>query len=163
QAEGPGAQARRRRRRLPRIPPRPEGTAPPGPPGAGEESHHPPGAAARHRHRHLPPHGDRRRLRPPAPRRRPPRPPRARPPAPGDRVAGRLAGGRGGRDLPPTGRVVSVLERATRTFVGTYFERDGEGLVRVDGTVFSHSVSVGDPGARGAGPDDKVVVEMLRF
>ncbi len=30
-------------------------------------------------------------------------------------------------------RIVRVLERATRTFVGTYFERDREGLVRVDG------------------------------
>ncbi|MBA4066026.1 MAG: ribonuclease R [Isosphaera sp.] len=61
------------------------------------------------------------------------------------------------------GEVVRVLGRATRTFVGTYFERDGEGLVRVDGTVFSHSVSVGDPGAKGAKPHDKVVIEMLRF
>ena len=56
-----------------------------------------------------------------------------------------------------------MLERATRHFVGTYFERDGEGLVRVDGTVFSHSISVGDPGAKGAKPQDKVVLEMLRF
>ena len=56
-----------------------------------------------------------------------------------------------------------MLERATRQFVGTYFERDGEGFVRVDGTVFTHSVYVGDPGAKGAKPDDKVVFEMLRF
>jgi ribonuclease R len=61
------------------------------------------------------------------------------------------------------GEIVRVLERATRTFVGTYFERNGEGLVRVDGTVFSHSISVGDPGAKGAKPHDKVVIEMLRF
>lgn len=61
------------------------------------------------------------------------------------------------------GQIVRVLERATRTFVGTYFERDGEGLVRVDGTVFAHSISVGDPGAKGAKPQDKVVFEMLRF
>jgi ribonuclease R len=61
------------------------------------------------------------------------------------------------------GEIVRVLERATRTFVGTYFERDGEGLVRVDGTVFAHSISVGDPGAKGARPQDKVVIEMLRF
>src|SRR5580704_12765878 len=61
------------------------------------------------------------------------------------------------------GEIVRVLERATRTFVGTYFERASEGLVRVDGTVFAHSVSVGDPGAKGAKPQDKVVIEMLRF
>jgi ribonuclease R len=66
-------------------------------------------------------------------------------------------------DQNPTGRVVRVLDRASRQFVGTYFERDGEGFVRVDGTVFSHSISVGDPGAKGARPDDKVVFEMVRF
>jgi len=61
------------------------------------------------------------------------------------------------------GEIVRVLERATRTFVGTYFERDREALVRVDGNVFSHSINVGDPGAKGAKPQDKVVIEMLRF
>jgi ribonuclease R len=66
-------------------------------------------------------------------------------------------------DANPTGRVIRVLERATRQFVGTYFERDGMGLVRVDGSVFTHSVYVGDPGAKGVQPDDKVVFEMLRF
>jgi ribonuclease R len=66
-------------------------------------------------------------------------------------------------DLQAQGEIVKVLERATRQFVGTYHEREGEGLVRVDGGVFAHSVYVGDPGAKGAKTDDKVVVEMLRF
>jgi ribonuclease R len=66
-------------------------------------------------------------------------------------------------DLLPLGQVVRVLERSTRQFVGTYFERDGEGLVRVDGNVFAHSVAVGDPGAKGAKVGDKVVFEMVRF
>src|SRR5437763_1060092 len=66
-------------------------------------------------------------------------------------------------DAPAAGEVLRVLERAKRSFVGTYFERDGLGLVRVDGSVFSHSIVVGDPGAKGARPDDKVVFEMLRF
>jgi ribonuclease R len=61
------------------------------------------------------------------------------------------------------GEVIRVLVRATRTFVGTYFERDGQAFVRVDGTVFSHSILVGDPGAKGARPQDKVVVEMVKF
>jgi ribonuclease R len=63
----------------------------------------------------------------------------------------------------PSGTIIDVLERATHQFVGTYFERDDQGLVRVDGTVFAHSVYVGDLGAKGARPHDKVVVEMLRF
>src|SRR5262245_6967693 len=61
------------------------------------------------------------------------------------------------------GEIVRVLERATRTFVGTYFERDREALVRVDGNVFTHSILVGDAGAKGVKPQDKVVIEMLRF
>jgi ribonuclease R len=72
-----------------------------------------------------------------------------------------LSKGRG--ETGPRGEILQILTRATRQFVGTYFERDGDGLVRVDGTVFSHSIYVGDPGAKGARPDDKVVIEMLRF
>jgi ribonuclease R len=63
----------------------------------------------------------------------------------------------------PSGVITEVLQRATRQFVGTYFERDSQGMVRVDGTVFAHSLYVGDPGAKSARPGDKVVVEMLRF
>src|SRR5262249_41800553 len=54
-------------------------------------------------------------------------------------------------------------ERATHQFVGTYFEEDGRGWVRVDGTIFFAPIYVGDPGAKGAKPDDKVVMEMVRF
>jgi ribonuclease R len=61
------------------------------------------------------------------------------------------------------GEVVRILRRATRTFVGTYFERSGTAYVRVDGTVFAHSVLVGDPGAKGAKPNDKVVIDLLKF
>ncbi len=46
---------------------------------------------------------------------------------------------------------------------GTYFEEDGAGWVQIDGRNFSHPISVGDPGAKGAQPDDKVVIEMLHF
>src|SRR5262245_27768234 len=66
-------------------------------------------------------------------------------------------------NLSPIGKIQQVLTRATHQFVGTYFERDDQGYVRVDGTVFSHSIWVGDPGAKGVRPDDKVVIEMLRF
>jgi ribonuclease R len=83
--------------------------------------------------------------------------------ATGDEVVVRITrkSSRAGRG--PSGQITQVAERATRQFVGTYFEREGQGLVRVDGTIFSHSVIVGDAGAKGARPDDKVVIEMLRF
>ncbi|MGD9645650.1 MAG: ribonuclease R [Pirellulales bacterium] len=63
----------------------------------------------------------------------------------------------------PEGRIVEVVERDTRQFVGTYFETGGNGYVQVDGTLFQRPVSVGDPGAKNARPDDKVVFEMVRF
>ena len=63
----------------------------------------------------------------------------------------------------PEGRVIEVLERASQQFVGTYLEQEDRGYVRVDGTTFADPVYVGDPGAKGAKPGDKVVFEMLRF
>jgi ribonuclease R len=81
----------------------------------------------------------------------------------GDAVLIRLInrGKRPGRPL--NAKIVEVTERATRVFVGTYFEADDKGFVRVDGTAIRDPISVGDPGAKGARPDDKVVIEMLRF
>ena len=61
------------------------------------------------------------------------------------------------------GRVVRVIARATGQFVGTYYERGGEGYVQVDGSVIHAPVAVGDPGAKGAKPGDKVALEMVRY
>ncbi|MEZ6056570.1 MAG: ribonuclease R [Planctomycetaceae bacterium] len=78
----------------------------------------------------------------------------------GDEVIIKLQNSRGGRR---SGVVVEVLERATNVFVGTYFEDDGVGWVEIDGKDFNEPIWVGDPGAKGAQPEDKVVIEMLRF
>lgn len=67
------------------------------------------------------------------------------------------------RDGKLRGRVVEILQRETHVFVGTYFEQAGGGFVQVDGTTFTDPIAVGDPGAKGARPRDKVVIEMLRF
>jgi ribonuclease R len=74
----------------------------------------------------------------------------------------RSEGGRseGGRS---EGRVIDIVERATNRFVGTYFEQTGMGLVQIDGNLFTSPIYVGDPGAKGARDDDKVVLEMVRF
>ncbi len=61
------------------------------------------------------------------------------------------------------GYITEILERQTNRFVGTYFEREGQGRVRVDGNLFAHSIYVGDPGAKNAREGDKVVFEMVRF
>ena len=82
--------------------------------------------------------------------------------ATGDRVAVEIIhGGRGRRG--PRGRLVEIQERASRHFVGTYFERGGKGYVEPDGDAILEDIAVGDPGAKGARPRDKVVFEMLRF
>ena len=61
------------------------------------------------------------------------------------------------------GRIVEIIERHTHAFVGTYFEAGGGAFVQVDGTLFAQPIAVGDPGAKNARPDDKVVFEMVRF
>ena len=59
--------------------------------------------------------------------------------------------------LGPRGRIVEVLERQTRQFVGTYFESEGSAFVQIDGTLFARPIYVGDPGAKNARPEEKVV------
>jgi ribonuclease R len=61
------------------------------------------------------------------------------------------------------GRVVEIISRASGTFVGTYFEEGGNGFVRIDGTTFHDPIDVGDPGAKGVKPGDKVAIEMVRY
>ncbi len=72
--------------------------------------------------------------------------------------------GRPRRGQPgPRGEIVEVVERQTQQFVGTYLEAAGAAYVRIDGPLFARPIYVGDPGAKNARPDDKVVIEMLRF
>ena len=72
--------------------------------------------------------------------------------------------GRPRRGQPgPRGEIVEVVERQTQQFVGTYLESAGAAYVRIDGPLFARPIYVGDPGAKNARPDDKVVIEMLRF
>ncbi|MEX0793185.1 MAG: ribonuclease R [Pirellulaceae bacterium] len=82
----------------------------------------------------------------------------------GDLVKVKVYSGRGpGRDMRLCGDVIEILERETHQFVGTYAENHGAAVVQVDGNVFAQPVSVGDPGVKGARPNDKVVIEMVRF
>jgi ribonuclease R len=74
-----------------------------------------------------------------------------------------LKGGRGGRVPGPRGEIVEILERETHQFVGVYSESTDGAFVEVDGAVFAQPICVGDPGASGVQPGDKVVIEMVRF
>src|SRR3954454_5145599 len=82
--------------------------------------------------------------------------------ASGDIVSVRLDSKRG-RMGKHEGQIIDVVERATNRFVGVYFEQAGMGMVQVDGKIFGNPIYVGDPGAKGVRPDDKVVFEMVRF
>lgn len=81
--------------------------------------------------------------------------------ADGDIVSVRLE--KRGRMGKIEGRIIDIIERATSRFVGVYFEQAGMGLVQIDGKLFQKPIYVGDPGAKGARADDKVVVDMVRF
>ncbi len=61
------------------------------------------------------------------------------------------------------GFVETILSRSTNSFVGKYIEKSGQGFVEVDKALFDRPIPVGDPGAKGASENDKVVIEMLRF
>jgi ribonuclease R len=82
--------------------------------------------------------------------------------ASGDIVSVRLESKRG-RMGKQEGRILDVIQRATNRFVGVYFEQAGMGMVQIDGKLFTQPIYVGDPGAKGVRPDDKVVIDMVRF
>ena len=82
--------------------------------------------------------------------------------ASGDVVSVRLESRRG-RMGKHEGVIIGVVERATNRFVGVYFEQAGMGMVQIDGKIFTNPIYVGDPGAKGVRPEDKVVIEMVHF
>jgi len=81
----------------------------------------------------------------------------------GDEVAVRITKRPKRPGMNIEGRIVEVLARASSTFVGTYFETGDTGFVQIDGTNFREPLSVGDPGAKGAKPGDKVALEIVRY
>ena len=68
-----------------------------------------------------------------------------------------------GKHPGPRGEIVKIIRRQSHEFVGTYYESGGSGYVEIDGTLFSRSILVGDPGASRVQPDEKVVIDMIRF
>lgn len=83
--------------------------------------------------------------------------------ATGDIVLVEYSRKRRGPTTELSGRVVEILRRRTNRFVGTYWVQQGAGCVTVDGGQFPQSVLVGDATAKGVQPQDKVVIEMVRF
>ena len=81
----------------------------------------------------------------------------------GDEVLVKIVKKAKGPGYNPEGRIVQVVNRASGLFVGNYFEKNASGYVKIDGTTFADPLYVGDPGAKGAKPGDKVALEMARY
>lgn len=81
--------------------------------------------------------------------------------ASGDTVAVKLAGR--GRFGNLRAQVLRVVQRARTSFGGVYLEKRGKGFVAIDGGVFADPIFVGDAGAKGVRPDDRVIVEISRY
>lgn len=84
----------------------------------------------------------------------------------GDRVRARViheperAGG--GRS-PYTGRILEIIQRADKHYVGNLMQRGPQWVVQVDGKVLHEPVIVRDPHAKSAALGDKVVIELIRY
>jgi ribonuclease R len=83
--------------------------------------------------------------------------------ASGDEVAVKIVKRARREGMNDEGRVIRIVARASGAFVGTYREEGGAGYVKVDGTNFHDLIYVGDPGAKGAKPGDKVAIEIVRY
>ncbi len=81
----------------------------------------------------------------------------------GDEVAVRLTRSSHRPGFKREGEIVQILKRSAEQFVGTYFETSGQGYVQIDGTQFHDPIEVGDAGAKGAQPGDKVALEIVRY
>ena len=62
-----------------------------------------------------------------------------------------------------SGRIIKVVKRRTRQFVGSYHETGELGYVVVDRGAFDAHILVGDAGAKRCKIGDKVVIEMVSF
>ncbi len=81
----------------------------------------------------------------------------------GDEVVVKIIKASRRRGMNIEGRIVQILARASGQFVGTYFEEGPAGYVKIDGTTFHAPIFVGDPGAKGAKPGDKVALDIVRY
>lgn len=77
-----------------------------------------------------------------------------------DRVRVRISRGRQGKW---EARVLEVIQRHRRQFSGTYLVQEGKALVWLDGVPLAQPVRLGDVRGIPLAPDDKVIVEVVRF
>lgn len=76
-----------------------------------------------------------------------------------NRSPGRAKGGRS----PFTGRIVEIIKRADKHYVGNLLQRGKRFFVETDGNALQGIVHIRDPHAKDAKPGDKVVIEILEY
>ncbi len=62
-----------------------------------------------------------------------------------------------------SGKIINILERGRRSFVGTYIENHDGNWVEVDGRVFTDPIRIPDVAGSTVRPGDKVVIDILSF
>jgi len=68
-----------------------------------------------------------------------------------------------GTKSPNIGRIIEIIERADRHYVGNLFRRGGQWLVQVDGKLLHDPIIIRDPGAKNAREGNKVVIELIHY
>jgi ribonuclease R len=84
----------------------------------------------------------------------------------GDRVRAKVIheGRRAGTGKSPfVGRIVEVLQRVDRQYVGTLIKRGRLHVVQVDGRLMKDPVVIRDPSVKNARVGDKVVIEIVEY
>jgi ribonuclease R len=64
---------------------------------------------------------------------------------------------------PYTGRVIEIIKRADKQYVGNLVKQGSQWLVKVDARVMHDPVIIRDPHAKNASEGDKVVIELVRY
>ena len=64
---------------------------------------------------------------------------------------------------PFVGRIIEVIQRADRQYVGTLLKHGKLHVVKVDGRLMSAPVIIRDPSAKNARVGDKVVIEIVEY
>ena len=64
---------------------------------------------------------------------------------------------------PYIGRIIDIIERSDKKYVGTLEKRGSHWLVTVDGRTLHQPVIVRDPQAKNAKPGDKVSIELVKY
>ncbi len=83
----------------------------------------------------------------------------------GDRVRAKVIheGRRGAGKSPFVGRIVEVLQRVDRQYVGTLIKRGSLHVVKIDGRLMRDPVVIRDPSVKNAHVGDKVVIDIVEY